>query len=192
MTVLGFTIRFHGPFRVGAAYARDGMDAALDKHDPLPADHIKGVMRAAAVTLLGEHSPAVLAVFGSHAVPSPWSWSSAALDGEQWTFGSRHRVAIDPEAHSAIKDHLVLGEHAWAPSARFEITRAGILDPGALPETDHVLVLRCAAAGVHGLGAWRRRGLGWVGIAPDDGPIGSADVRCLLGLAQPLSREAGE
>jgi len=193
MTVLGFTVSFHSPFRVGAAYARDGVDAALDQHDPLPADHLKGLMRAAATGLLGRREDgsrpghwAVQEVFGTTRTPSPWSWSSATLDGQAqqtWEVSLRHRVAIDPDKHSALKDQLVLGEQAWAPAARFEISRAGILDAETLPEDDHVLILRCAAAAVHGLGAWRRRGLGWVGIIPDDGPVSAADVHRLLALA---------
>jgi hypothetical protein len=186
MTVVAFTVSFYSPFRVGSAYARDGVDAALDQHDPLPPDHLKGVMRAAAVSLLGQAS-AVREVFGSHRKPSPWSWSSAAPGGQApadgWTVSRRHRVTIDPGTHSARKDHLVLGEQAWTPAARFEVSRMGLLDPAALPEADHVLVLRCAAAGVHGLGAWRRRGLGWVGITPEDGPVSPADVQRLLTLA---------
>jgi hypothetical protein len=184
MTVLGFTVSFHSPFRVGAAYARDGVDAALDQHDPLPPDHLKGLMRAAATDLLGP-GRAVAEVFGTTRTPSPWSWSSATLDGQAqqtWEVSLRHRVAIDPEKHSALKDQLVLGEQAWAPTARFEISRAGILDAETLPEADHALILRCAAAAVHGLGAWRRRGLGWVGITPDDGPVSAADVQRLLAL----------
>jgi hypothetical protein len=189
MTVLGFTVSFYSPFRVGAAYARDGVDAALDQHDPLPPDHLKGMMRAAATGLLGQGAGghwAVREVFGSTRSPSPWSWSSATLDGlpeQRWDISLRHRVAIDPGSHSALKDQLVLGEQAWAPAARFEIVRAGILDAGTLAEDDHVLILRCAAAGVHGLGAWRRRGLGWAGITPDDGPVCAADVQRLLALA---------
>lgn len=186
MTVLGFTVSFYGPFRVGAAYARDGVYASLDQHDPLPADHLKGVMRAAAVSLLGPNRVVVEEVFGSVRRPSPWSWSSATLDGQaerSWSVSRRHRVTIDRDTHSALKDHLVLGEQAWAPAARFEISRVGLLDAAALTEADHVLVLRCAAAGVHGLGAWRRRGLGWVGITPDDGKVSAADVGRLLALA---------
>jgi hypothetical protein len=185
MTVLGFTVSFYSPFRVGSAYARDGVDAALDQHDPLPADHLKGLMRAAATGLLGP-GRVVADVFGSTRTPSPWSWSSATLDGQaqdRWDISRRHRVAIDKGKHSALKDQLVLGEQAWAPAARFEISRAGILDAGPLAEADHVLILRCAAAGVHGLGAWRRRGLGWAGITPDDGPVSAADVQRLLTLA---------
>jgi hypothetical protein len=184
-TTLGFTVTFHSPFRVGAAYASDGVGAALDHDDPLPADHLKGIMRAAAVELLGAGHPAVGEVFGSHHAPSPWAWSSA-VPTASWEFGERHRVAIDEVTHSARKEALVLGEQAWTPTARFEVVRAGMIVPGSRAEEDaedeHVLVLRCAAAGVHGLGAWRRRGLGWVGITPDDGPVTAEDVSRLLSI----------
>lgn len=185
MTVLAFTVTFHGPFRVGAAYARDGISAAIDPHDPLPADHLKGVMRAAAAQLLcGPGHPAISAIFGSPQAPSPWSWSHAVPVGQaDWKITRRHRVKIDPERRSAVKDHLVVGEQAWAPEARFAVTRVGMIPPDAvIPETAHVSLLRCAAAGVHGLGGWRRRGLGWVGITPEDGPITSGDIETIQAL----------
>jgi hypothetical protein len=179
VTVLGFTVTFHSAFRVGSAYARDGIDVALDEHDPLPADHLKGVMRASAAGLLGAHHPALTAVFGSPRAPSPWSWSSA--EGT-WDFETRHRVKISHDTHSAVKDHLVLGQQArpaGTGAARCTVTRSGST---ISPIADHVLVLRCAAAGVHGLGAWRRRGLGWVGIQSEDGPVTPGDITRLLAL----------
>jgi hypothetical protein len=183
VTVLAFTIAFHSPFRVGAAYARDGVHAAVDRDSPLPADHLKGVMRAAAADLFGDHRHwAVSEVFGSPAAPSLWSWSAAEPLGEtgEWTIGERHRVRIDPEQHAAVKDALVLGEQAWAERARFTVTRIGIPQPGhRLAEPDHARILRCAAAGVHGLGAWRRRGLGWVGITADAAAVTDADIAAL-------------
>jgi hypothetical protein len=185
MTALNFTVTFHSPFRVGATYARDGVAAALDPDDPLPADHLKGVMRAAAGQLLADRDhPAILEVFGSTRTPSPWSWSHAtpASDGT-WAISRRHRVKIDDDNHSALKDHLVQAEQAWAPAARFTITRIGLIAPGGLSEPAHVSLLRCAAAGVHGLGAWRRRGLGWVGITPDDGQVTAADIAVIHALA---------
>ena len=181
MTQISFTVTFHSPFRVGSAYARDGVDAALDRHDPLPPDHIKGLMRAAATDLLGLRTAEVDDVFGSPAAPSPWAWSSAQPVGDGWEFSFRHRVAIDRDAHSARKDHLVLGEQAWVRQARFTIQSVGALTEAARDR--HVLVLRCAASAVHALGSWRRRGLGWVGVAPDDEPVSANDVAKLLELA---------
>lgn len=189
MTVLSFTVTFHSPFRVGAAYARDGVAAALDPDDPLPADHLKGLMRAAAGQLLADRDhPAILEVFGSARSPSPWSWTHATPTSgngtrNAWDISRRHRVKIDEDSHSAVKDHLVLAEQAWAPAARFAVSRAGMLVPGGLPEAVHATLLRCAAAGVHGLGAWRRRGLGWAGITPDDGQVTADDVAVIRALA---------
>ena len=197
MTDLSFSVTFHAPFRVGAAYARDGIHAAVDPEDALPADHLKGIMRAAAAQLFGgsEH-PVVSAVFGSRRAPSPWAWSHATPLGQaDWTISRRHRVTIDEQTHSARKDHLVLGEQAWAPRAGFTVTRLGMI-PGidGLQETAHTTVLRCAAAGVHGLGGWRRRGLGWVGITSNAGPVTAEDIRLIRSLAeqQPSMPQAQE
>lgn len=175
MTTLGFTVTFHGPFRVGAAYARDGIDAALDRDDPLPADHLKGVMRDAAATLLGHRHPVLAEVFGSPRASSPWSWTSATAD--DWRFGRNYRVEIDSGRHSAVRKHLVLGEQAWPATASFTVTSHGP-DPGDV----HVLILRCAASAVHGLGAWRRRGLGWVGITPDDDPVTAEEAAAIIAM----------
>jgi CRISPR/Cas system CSM-associated protein Csm3 (group 7 of RAMP superfamily) len=198
MTVLSFTVTFYGPFRVGAPYARDGIHATVDPDDALPADHLKGVMRAAAAQLLGGAGhPAISAVFGSPRTPSPWAWSHATPLGQaDWTITQRHRVTIDEHSHSASKDHLVLGEQAWAPQASFAVTRVGMI-PGddGLPEPAHTTLLRCAAAGVHGLGGWRRRGLGWVGIAADAAPVTAEDITLIRELAaqrHPAAAEAQE
>src|SRR5260370_7233259 len=112
MTVLSFTVTFHSPFRVGSAYAGDGVAAAWDRHEPLPPDHLQGLMRAADADLLGPASDAVFQVFGSRRNASPWAWSSAQPGEPGWVFSFRHRVQIDTDRHSARKDHLVLGEQA--------------------------------------------------------------------------------
>jgi len=180
MTTLGFTVTFHSTFRVGSTYARDGVDAALDRNDPLPPDHLKGLMRSAAADLLGLRTAEVASIFGSPMSPSPWAWSSAQTSDQDWVFSHRHRVGIDPGSHSALKDHLVLGEQAWAHQARFEVRQTGPLDEAASGR--HQLILRAAASAVHSVGSWRRRGLGWVGIEPDAGPITAEDVATLLSL----------
>jgi hypothetical protein len=190
MTVLSFMITFHSPFRVGAGSARDGVTATIDRNDPLPADHLKGVMRAAAVLLLGDKDhPAIAQVFGSPRTPSPWSWSHATPEqtpgqtAEQpWPKPiRRHRVAIDEQTHSAKKDQLVLAEQVWVPTAHFTITRVAAMYEQS-SESTHIVLLRCAAAGVHGLGGWRRRGLGWVGITPADTPVTADDIKVIQGL----------
>ena len=176
---LEFVVRFHAPFRVGSAYARDGVHAALDRHDPLPADHLKGLMLAAAAELIDK--PGLDAAFGSAARQGAWAWSSARPDDPQWTFSRRHRVAIDSGTHTAREDHLVLGEQAFTPSARFAVERVRYLEP--LEAEWQALVLRVAASAVHGVGAWRRRGLGWVGIEPAAGPVTAAEVAALRARA---------
>jgi hypothetical protein len=187
MTALSFTITFHSPFRVGASSARDGITAAIDHNDPLPADHLKGVMRAAAGQLLGDPDhPAISQVFGSPRTPSPWSWSHAtpgqAATEQPWPPPvRRHRVAIDERTHSAKKDQLVLAEQIWVPTAHFTITRAGAVHE-INKESTHVTLLRCAAAGVHALGGWRRRGLGWVGITPAGTPVTTDDIAVIHAL----------
>lgn len=182
VTSLQFVVTFHAPFRVGATYARDGVDAALDRGDPLPADHLKGVMRAAAVDIFAD-GQRVGAVFGTPRTSSPWAWTRAwpepGSDGSAgWRFTHRHRVAIDGETHAARKDHLVHGELAFAEAASFTVDLVGGVDPADVPW--HVSLLRVSAAGVHGLGAWRRRGLGWVAIAPTDHPISMTELTDVL------------
>ena len=191
MTVLSFTITFYSPFRVGAASARDGITATIAHNAPLPADHLKGVMRAAAGQLLGDPDhPAIGEVFGSPRTPSPWSWSHAtpeqatqeqAAPKQPWPQPiRRHRVAIDEQTHSAKKDQLVLAEQIWVPTASFTITRLGAIQEST--EGTHIALLRCAAAGVHGLGGWRRRGLGWVGITPADTAVTTDDIKVIQTL----------
>ncbi|WP_329543353.1 hypothetical protein OG548_45885 [Streptomyces sp. NBC_01356] len=81
----------------------------------------------------------------------------------------RARVRLDPATGTALDDHLVIAEEMSATAARFTVTRTGPLPLErdgrpllGLSEQDHLAVLACAAAGLHELGAGRRRGLGWV------------------------------
>jgi CRISPR/Cas system CSM-associated protein Csm3 (group 7 of RAMP superfamily) len=175
MTSVAFTMTFHSPFRVGAAASRDGVAAALDRHNPLPGDHLKGLMRATALDVLHLDHAQVAEVFGGkgraggaardRAEPCAWTWDAVRPDTD-WHFRLRHRVAIDRDTHTAVEDHLVSGEQAWAGGAGFEIIQMDRIPDDRLDW--HRLVLRAAGAGVHHLGAWRRRGLGWVTLTPAD------------------------
>jgi hypothetical protein len=186
MRTVEFEVAFHSEFRVGATYGRDGVDLAVEHDDPLPAEHLKGLMRAAAQRLFkpGE----VERVFGSVRRRSPWSWTSAEPTAQptgevSWRFGHRHRVSIHPETHAARRDHLVLAEWVYTPTARFEVVQTSHVDPAELD--GHCRLLRVSAAGVHAIGGWRRRGLGWVGITPVGQPITAGDVAHVLGGRTP-------
>lgn len=181
MTILTFELNLHGWCRVGASYGREGVDAAIDPEEPIGADHLKGLMLAAARDTLAIPAGVVGEVFGSSSTPSPWVWTAAAPAGPRarWTMSHRHRVAIDEGTHSAVVDALVFAEQTWVEQAAFGVWLAGSLP--AESQGTHELLLRASAAAVHGLGAWRRRGLGWVGIAPTPA-IGDDDVSRLLQL----------
>lgn len=161
--LLQFTVTFHAPFRVATGHASAGLDAAVDHHDPLPRDGMKGVMRAAAGSLLGLSQGDVDEVFGSAAQPCPWSWDSVTFATPLGT-GVRHRVAIHPETGTALRDQIQMAEvHLPRAGAAFSISQTGVIGADRLDR--HRLILTCAARAVHSLGAQRRRGLGWVTIA---------------------------
>lgn len=160
-------IDFHSPFRVGTGRARPGAHTTVDRLDPLPATSLKGVMRASARLLLPHRTDLVDAVFGTPRGPSPWHWSGAEfLDDDQPPVLVRARVSLDPTTGAAHSGHLLFAEEMWARTAAFTVTRTGAL--GEQDERTHLTVLACAAAGVHALGAGRRRGLGWVTCTPED------------------------
>lgn len=165
------TVTFHGPFQVATGWGRPGIDAAVDWDNLLPASTLKGVMRDAAERLLPGLPRLVEQVFGGPHHPTPWGWESARFVGEQPVVLTRARIALDEDSGAARRDHLLYGEEVWARAAEFAITQHGPLpdtDSPALDHEGHLAVLACAAAGVHSLGASRRRGLGWVKCTPAD------------------------
>lgn len=182
MSSLDFTITFHSPFRIGGAYGTDGAQQSVETRDALPADSLKGLMRAAAVDLLGGQHALVGLVFGTHATPSPWAWQAAHPTGD-WIPSIRHRVMIDTHSHSALSDHLVQGQQVWAERAHFVVDQVRYIPPAYLD--DHHSLLRVSAGHVHGLGAWRRRGLGWVHITPVAAEVTRDDVERVLAARRP-------
>jgi hypothetical protein len=178
---LTFHIIFHGPFRVGTGRATGrGADSGIDHAQPLPAESLKGLMRASARTLLSctlntEHD-LISEVFGAASQPSPWAWTPAFPRTGRWPHPTLSaRVRIDPDTHSAVEDYLATVEQIWPDEpAIFDVEPIGIVPPDRL--TDQRLLLRAAACGIHALGADRRRGLGWVTVSCPADPLTDTDI----------------
>jgi len=157
-----FSIAFHGTFRVGTGYGRAGADESYDPDDPLPASSLKGVMRAAAEQLLDLPAGVVEQVYGGPRQPSPWSWSSARLDGPPTVPHLRVRIHIDDLTHTAKEDFLLACHETHATSASFQVRQSGFLADA--DRARHKLVLACSGQAVTAIGSDRRRGLGWVTV----------------------------
>ncbi|MGH3902435.1 MAG: RAMP superfamily CRISPR-associated protein [Pseudonocardiaceae bacterium] len=174
---LRFVIDFLSPFRVSTGQAAEGVDATIDRRDPLPATSLKGVMRATAKQLLGEEAPLVGEVFGDAKLPCRWHWGDAVPTGQSWARPQiTARVQIDPTTRTAKHDMLALAEETTAARAEFVITRMGPVDDVGL----HAAVLAIAARGTRSLGAARRRGLGWVSITCPDVTLDRAAIDRVL------------
>lgn len=174
---LEFVITFHGPFRVASGQAGGGLDATVALSDPLPGSSLKGVMRDAALGVLGAPADLVAKVFGTPTQESPWAWTSATPPGGQWgRTNVAARVAIDDRTHTARRDMLVLAEVVEQGTATFTVKQRTPL-PGGMAAR-HVALLRSAAAAVHHIGSDRRRGLGWVTITGER-PITAADITAI-------------
>ena len=179
---LSFTAEFFTEFIPSAGSGREGYDISVDNDEPIGADRIKGLMRAAALETLGLRPELVDDIFGTQSDPSPWHWIAFDEDSE-WRvgndpFGSRSRIQIDAEHHSAKKGAIAFAETAWTPTWRFEI-RERICLVEKLRDL-HVLVLTASALSVKHLGLWRRRGYGWVGISHEAGPLKAEQIQRLM------------
>lgn len=174
---LRFVIDFLSPFRVSTGEAAAGVDATIDMRDPLPATSLKGVMRATAKQLLGEHADLVGRVFGDAERPCRWHWGDAVPVGDPWAPRQiTARVQIDRTSRTATRDMLALAEETTAARAEFVITRMAPVQDVEL----HAAVLAIAGRATRSLGAARRRGLGWVSISCPDVTLNRATVEKVL------------
>lgn len=189
MTQLHFKITFHSVFRVGLTTGSDGTQILSDHREPIPADHLKGLIAHTAKHLveLGKCDPELCdSVFGTTDTPSPWFFSAPQPTGNQkWQRSTQHRVAIDQASGAAIAEHLVQAENTWAPSAEFSIVQIRAITED--PER-HCALLRCAASGVKTIGGWRRRGLGVVTVTPHH-PTDSAGYDLAADIRKITNRE---
>lgn len=167
MTVLHFTITFHGPFHIARGQAVEGLDRTVDRTVPLPASSIKGLLRAEAREQLGIRPDLVGEIFGDRVRPCPWAFSDAVvapLQGDRSQFRRTARIRLDQDGQASNR-FLMIGEQVWARTAEFAIEQ---VVPGIARAEDHALVLTAAAQSVTSLGGARRRGEGWVSIVRDD------------------------
>lgn len=181
---LGFTIEFHGPFRVATGRARPGVDIATDPFVPLPGSSLKGLMRASSADVLGLPTSSIDAIYGAESpptgqgpTPSPWSWSDADFgDGEPWVT-QRSRVAISGATGVVEKGALVRADELWPANATFTVDLFHHLTEEE--KGLHQLLLAAAAKAVRSIGADRNRGFGWVTIESDS-KVDFAQLRSAL------------
>lgn len=178
MTTIQLDITFNQPFRVATGHGHGDVDDVINRENPLPSTSLKGVIRDAARLLLPgtgqgkdyrDHQ-LVEEVFGGpghHDVI--WHFSDPSFSAiTDDSYRTRTRVSID-EHRRARPGALYVGEELHTERATAEINQVGIL--GEERKAVHVALLHVAARLVDGLGADRRRGLGWVTIttqASDD------------------------
>lgn len=171
MTTIRLEICFNAAFRISQGHGQGEASDMIDEENPLPATSLKGVMRDAARMVLpgkrqgdkyADHH-LVDAVFGKRGSSSPWNFSDGEL-GDTGAPRVRARVAID-ERRRARAGALFFAEELHADRATAMISLTRPLPPGELEK--HVALLHVAARLVDGMGAGRRRGLGWVSITTD-------------------------
>lgn len=162
---LTFEVTFHGPVRVGRGRAGVGVDDTVDPDVIVPGSSLKGLMRAEAAILLGDHEPGLVGeVFGTAKQPSPWHWNDIrAASTADDAVRSGARIQVGSKAGTAVDGGLFFAEYHWPRSARFDIQRFTALS--SEDRERHELLLWAAALSVHSVGADRNRGYGWVDVS---------------------------
>ena len=170
MTELRFTVRFHAPFLIGSGQSGAGLDDT-SRNRPLPAESLKGAMRAAA-RVLDVPSPTISEIYGQPGSVTKttgqgaWSWTDAGPD-EAFERHSRSRNRVDPATGTVHPQALVFTEEIWqrpGTIVTFAVEPLHALTPDRA--TAHSAVLIACGYAVTGLGQWRNRGMGAVTIRP--------------------------
>lgn len=182
-----FQISFHGPFRVAAGAASDGLDDTFDAHNPLPASSLKGLMRAQATHLLTVRKEVVDEVFGSRRLCSPWWWSDATVPASPARV--RTRIRIGDDTHTTVSGALLTAGELWPTEAAFfDVEPRDPIPAERIPV--HEAVLAAAARAIIALGSDRRRGLGWVSVTLPDRPWDNIQQEYLRQVQQAWSQNA--
>lgn len=179
MRIIEVEISSHTPLRIATGRAQRGLDAVLDPRR-LPASSLKGVMRAAASEVLGLGEPVVSEVFGAPGSPSAWAWSDADLpDGPDKQITTRVRIPIDATTGVAVPGGMLHAEELWLDApVSFTIEQIAAVDHAERQSA----VLAAAAMAVKGIGASRRRGLGWTTWRPtiDGKPVDAGSLAATI------------
>lgn len=165
---LTLKITFNSSFRIGSGRSGNMLDDVLDRDRLLPGSSLKGVMREAARALFPMLDEAtdhrlVSEVFGTTRNPSPWHWDDAEFTANP-KIRPQSRIALDARRRTQ-PGALFVVETAHTPHATATIWQQDQIVAGQLQA--HLALLNLAARLVEGLGADRRRGLGWVTISTD-------------------------
>jgi hypothetical protein len=141
---------------------------------------LKGVMLSAARDLLKFPQSQVEAVFGTAWQQSPWGWSDAAMT-EEASIRPRTRIRIEADTSTVARGALLVADEVLAARAEFSIDRIGWVEAGE--EGTHETILLAAARSVTAVGGDRRRGSGWVTVAPVEPQWSGAHLRAAVALA---------
>ena len=165
MSKLSLAITFNGSFRIGSGRSGVMLDDVLDPDRLLPGTSLKGVMREAARALFpmvddATDHPMVAEVFGTTRSRSPWHWDDAEFAVEP-SIRPKARIALDDRRRTE-PGALFVVEAAHTSTATATIWQQDQIDPSRVEI--HLALLSISARLVEGIGADRRRGLGWVTI----------------------------
>jgi len=184
---LTFTIRFHGPFLIGSGLSGGGLDETARATNLVPAESLKGAMRASAERIVRVPPQLVQQIFGAPgtrggaAGDGAWAWNDA---GPASSF-IRHRRArnrIDATTRLIQPEALAFTEEVWqepGSTVTFSVEPKKYLDEQVL--RGHSAILRASSYGVTALGQWRNRGAGTVTVRPIDTEIDLSALTDILG-----------
>lgn len=195
MSELTFTVRFHEPFLVGSGQSGRGLDEIARAGRRVPAESLKGAMRAAAEQVIRVPVQLLHEVYGTVGSQrgavgqGAWAWTDAGPD-RAFVAYRRSRNRIDHKTRMVQPEALAFTEEIWQDpriEVRFAIEALKHLEASTYER--HALVLTASAYAVTALGHWRNRGMGAVTLrrVRDDGthpaPMNPHEFAQALGAA---------
>ena len=174
MSSLRFSITFHQPFLISSGQSGGGLDAVARPDRLVPAESLKGAMRAAATHVLDVKPTYVCQVFGSEgARQSSWAWTDAGPDTAFVRHSrSRNRLGV---GRTVTAESLAFTEEIWQrPGEKASFVVEPLVSLTAEDMALHHAILIGSAHAVTALGQWRNRGMGTVTLRLTDSGAGGA------------------